>query len=428
MTWVTRWRMRIDPKAVLPGVWRMENGGFLVRARILDGRTREQVTIIRALATETDPRRALAWLVEEREKVRAGIRRREQSSMLRFCDFAAQLVETKIRAGDFASQATRDQWAEILENRLYKAPFATFFCDQIRAADVFAWKETISIGKGKGKHSPHTANTWLKVLRVICKAYVQRYELERNPMLAVPLFETKRWRGQITREQPNSLTPDELPAFLRLFRELEPEHFAIVALGFALGARPSSLRPLRRSGPERDYNAETGELILRRSHTRGLAIMDTTKNAEDVIVILPGELRQILAWHDDTFLVACNVAGTDRPNLTASKRASSELLFPSRKGGLQSISTLQKPFKAISEAMTNETNGKFRKLITPKGMRRTSKDLLRAAGVRDIVAMALNSHLTEGMHRHYSTVSQTEMNEAVAAVVELASYRVAMGR
>jgi hypothetical protein len=38
---------------------------------------------------------------------------------------------------------------------------------------------------------------------------------------------------------------------------------------------------------------------------------------------------------------------------------------------------MQKPFKIASEAMTKETNGKFQKLITPKGMRRTSKDLVR---------------------------------------------------
>jgi hypothetical protein len=121
--------------------------------------------------------------------------------------------------------------------------------------------------------------------------------------------------------------------FLRLFRELEPEHFAMTALGFALGARPSSLRPLRRRGHEKDYDKETGELVFRRSHTRGHEVMDSTKNAEDLTVILPNELRDILAWHQATFLVPRNVAGTDRPNLTASKRAASDLLFPSRKGG-----------------------------------------------------------------------------------------------
>jgi len=64
-------------------------------------------------------------------------------------------------------------------------------------------------------------------------------------------------------------------------------------------------------------------------------------------------------------------------------------LFPSRNGGLQSSSTLQKPFEHVSAAMKKATNGKFQKRITPMGMRRTNKDLLRAAGVRDIVAMAI---------------------------------------
>src|SRR5580658_10831126 len=105
MPWVTRWRMRIDPRPVLPGVWKMEHGGFLVRSRIRDGRTREVLTIIRALAHESDAKRALTWLMGEREKVKAGIPLREHQSMLRFCEFAAQLVEAKIKAGDFASQS-----------------------------------------------------------------------------------------------------------------------------------------------------------------------------------------------------------------------------------------------------------------------------------------------------------------------------------
>jgi hypothetical protein len=78
---------------------------------------------------------------------------------------------------------------------------------------------------------------------------------------------------------------------------------------------------------------------------------------------------------------------------------SGELLFPSRTGGFQSGSSLQKPFANVSEAMKKETNGKFTKMISPKGMRRTSKDLLRAAGVRDLVAMALNSHLSDAITR-----------------------------
>jgi integrase len=405
----------------------MEHGGFLVRARILDGRTREQVTIIRALSTETDARRALAWLVDEREKVRAGVRRREQSSMLQFCAFAAQLLEDKVRAGDLASQATRDLWKHVLTNHLYETPFAAFFVDQIRASDILAWKESIIIGKGRGKVSPHTANAWLRILAVIVRSYVRRYELEKNPMLSVPLFETKRWRGRITREQPNSLTPEELRLFLRLCRELEPEDFAMICLGFALGARPSSLRPLRRSGPEKDYNPETGELLLRRSHTRGAFVMESTKNAEDTAIILPATIRDILSWHEEAFLVGRKVQGGYRENKTASRRAASELLFPSRTGGLQSTTSLWKPFEVLTDAMKKEMGGKFTKVITPKAMRRTSKDLMRACGVPDLVAMQINSHLDPEMHAHYSTIGAAEMGQAVAKVIDLAGYREAMG-
>lgn len=153
-----------------------------------------------------------------------------------------------------------------------------------------------------------------------------------------------------------------------------------------------------------------------------------SSHPKDVTVILPQDLRDIIAWHIETYLVPREVKGTTRPNLTSGKRAASELLFPACTGSLQSSSTLQKPFAVVSEAMKKETNGKFTKRITPKGMRRTNKDLLRAAGINDIVAMAVNSHLSKDMHKHYSTVSQREMSDAVAAVIDLAGYREAMGR
>lgn len=60
---------------------------------------------------------------------------------------------------------------------------------------------------------------------MIVNAYVARFELERNPMLGVPMFDTSKWRGRITREQPNSLTPEELPLFLSIMRRDFPQHF-----------------------------------------------------------------------------------------------------------------------------------------------------------------------------------------------------------
>jgi integrase len=277
--------------------------------------------------------------------------------MPQFCTFAASLLESKISAGDLSSQATKDLWLDVLENHLYEAPFAARFVEQIRTADILGWKESIRIGTKSGQLSPHTANVWIRILRVIVKAFVQRYELDRDPMQAVPLFDTSRWRGKISKEQPNSLTAGELRMFLRLCRKFEPEHFAMTALGFALGARPSSLRPLRRGGPSRDYDPETGELILRRSQTRGKVAMESTKNGEDVTMILPPTLREIIAWHVATFLVPRNVKGAYRPCLGAERRAASDLLFPSRTGRYLSTTSLWKPFTNVCARMKEETGG-----------------------------------------------------------------------
>jgi len=415
--------MEVSSEPILPGVYKRKDGGFVVRGHAKDPRTGKLTEIFKVLPNETDKVEALGWLSREKAKVRAGAT--QQTNVLpRFSSFAASLMEAKIKSGEIASAATRELWGDVLENHLFKTDFADFFIDQIRARDLLDWKEGIRIGKGDGEYSPHTANSWLRILKAIVNAYVKKYELERNPALALDLFDTSKWRGKITKEEPNSLTPEELPMFLRLFREFEEEWFALVALGFAIGARPSSLRPLRRSGPQRDYDRETGELILRRSHTRKNEVMEATKNGEDVTIILPKDMRDILSWHIDEILVEDDPADRQKPRITRMRMARSELLFPAgRTGSFISTTALWKPFEHVSAAMKKATEGKFTKSITPKGMRRTNKDLMRAAGVKDIVAMAVSNHLDDEMHAHYSTVSPKEMTEAVAEVIRLADFR-----
>jgi hypothetical protein len=135
----------------------------------------------------------------------------------------------------------------------------------------------------------------------------------------------------------------------------------------------------------------------------------------------------ILRWHVETQLVADDPNSVKKPRVTRARMAASELLFPSpRTGRFMSTTALWKPFEAVSLAMAEESKDSdkpFTKLITPKGMRRTNKDLMRAAGVRDVVAMAIANHLDEDQHHHYATVSSDEMRDAVAQVIRLADFR-----
>ena len=59
------------------------------------------------------------------------------------------------------------------------------------------------------------------------------------------------------------------------------------------------------------------------------------------------------------------------------------------------------------------------KRVTPRALRRTFNDLARAAQVQDVVTRSISGHLTEGMQRHYSTVSGDEQRQALAKVIDL---------
>ncbi len=195
--------------------------------------------------------------------------------------------------------------------------------------------------------------------------------------------------------------------FLSKLRELFPQHFAMAALGFATGLRPSSLRPLRRSGPTPDVILTSGVLLVRRSQTRGKEVMETTKTARHQRVSLPKDLVSILEWHIDS--------------LPEGPMADSELLFPSETGGFRAPSVLDKPFRVVAKTLH------LRKRITARAMRRTFQDLARAAEVRDIVTRAVSGHATEDIQRHYSTVHQNEIREGLARIVDLGEFRKAMG-
>jgi hypothetical protein len=145
-------------------------------------------------------------------------------------------------------------------------------------------------------------------------------------LTGVPKFATKHWRPRV-KEFPINLSPEELGIFLEISRERHPDTCAIVALGFILGARPSSLRPIR-------YRARTATTTLRRGRlcygARICWVRPSTKNAEDVTIILPEPMRATLQRHIDTHLTyTFDPKNEKRPSRTRTRMAKSELLFPS---------------------------------------------------------------------------------------------------
>lgn len=371
----------------------------MIRARVKEARTGRMVEI-RSQSEAENAQAAYLELQRRIEELRDGVED-PQISIPSFGEYAALLLARKVAKGEIKSASSRQKWAETLEHHLLPR-FGRIFVDQLRKQDVEDWLADHGRAVRAKTLSPNTVNSWLGVLRVIVNTAVVEYELPRNPIALVKELDTSTWHTY-TDEEPNSLTPEEVPRFLAKLRELFPQHFAFVALGFATGLRPSSLRPLRRCGSSSDVLWEQGVLLVRRSQTCSDDPMETTKTGKLQRIWLPEEVIDILRWHVDC--------------LPTAEMRESELLFPNRDGGYRAETHLDRAFRIVAEVAG------IKKRITPRGMRRTFQDLARAAEVRDIVTRSVSGHSSEAMQRHYSTVSSSEQKEGLARVVSLAKFR-----
>jgi integrase len=343
---------------------------------------------------------AYGWLQEELSKVRRGA---DESSpqRMRWSAFAVSCLERRIATKKIKSAKNRIVWGSVLKTHLIPA-FGDYYVDQLRFADFERWQLAIAAKINAGKMAPTTGNNHLRILRTIMNDAVHAFRLDRNPLNGIEPFDTSE-HEVYSDEEPNALTVGEVRPFLVKMRELCPQHFAMVALGFATGLRPSSLRPLRKGGETPDVLWKDGVLLVRRSQTVGDEVMNTTKTCRKQRLALPEELVEILRWHVDV--------------LPEGPMTESELLFPNEQGGFRSPAVLQKPFAVVSKAM------RLQKHISPRAMRRTFQDLARAAEVKDIVTRSISGHATEDMQQHYSTVAPDEMRSSLAKVISLGGFR-----
>jgi hypothetical protein len=328
-------------------------------------------------------------------------------------DYAVSLLEAKVAEGKLKSSKSRERWANVLKRLL--PVFGRLHVDELRTADLVGWRDQVArwmrdgmpstrkSDQGKSRLvtlSPVTANGWISILKVICAAMAKHYELARDPSKPIEYFPTAR---TYTREQPNALTGEQMPLFLAKMKERHREHYAMTFLGFVIGARPSTLRPLRRSGSEVDVLWNDGIVLLRRSNPAGDEIIDQTKTGLDQDIPLPPAAMRVLRDH-----VAALPPGPMRDSI---------FLFPSTTGGMRSRSTLDKPFRDVLKTLGWTVR------LTPRGMRRTFQDLARQADVHDVVTRAISGHQTERMQRHYSTAQREEMRAAVGKVISIATAR-----
>lgn len=379
-SWVQRWNYWTSDKPTKPGIWKLRDGGYLVRTKY---------------GMRSLPGASLVEAVQVRRTLEVAA---PEISTPYFAAFAVSLFEERVAMRKIESKATRERWASALN--LYLIPeFGRQPLDRIDVhklvGDMAGWmrrgKPSFKDPKKTVSFAPATANGILRILATILNVAVERRKIRDNPFDGVDFFPEGR---TYTVEEPNSLPPDVVGKFLSVAKELYPQHYAMMLLGFVTGLRPSSLRPLRRGV---DVNLETGLLLIRRSNSRSGEIMDSTKTKKDQSIWLPKSMLAELAEHLEL--------------LPPGKMKDSPYLFPSDNGGLRTRTVLDKPFKTVVKKIGISYE------LTPRAMRRTFQDLARASAVNPLLTRSISGHQTEQMQDHYSTVGAEEQRSAIDKLV-----------
>lgn len=450
-TYVKKWGIEVEAKAVRPGIWRRREGGYLARVQATHPQTGKPLSRIKTLPTVAD---AVAWQVDARREI-AALGEEKPRRQIRFTAYAVSLIEVKQARGEINSQATLDVWASAIERHIHPV-FGEMFIDKIRSCDVRDWFNGLAKRVEAGEFKPRTVNHLLALVKLILSGAVADELIDKNPAETIRALPTTRQRVY-TREQPNSLTPAELPALWTFLESKKPHWFALIALGNCYGLRPSSLRPLRWRGPCPDAvwepagpwapplaatEAELAAiqalpeperpvpmLLIRRSHTRGEIVMDSTKNAEDLELPLDPAILELLRWHVAHYA-----------------REGSDLLFPGRDGSYLSRNAIAYWF-AVCEARLRHVEGcpeaihrppkkgepkrvpvcagctAFGKHITPRAMRRSFYNLTARTAAQDAMIRSISGHRTPGMADRYRSQSLPGQRALMGEVVSLAKVR-----
>ena len=354
-----------------PGVTPIRGGRFHLRVKAICPRTGRKLeatkTVFAGSASE-----AAALREELRQEISSGA---EATERIRLGDASRSWMTSMLGT---VRQSTAKTYASAIDALV--DVLGDHYLDTIDEDILVAWRDGQLKDVGRV-----TINGRVRVVRQMFRVVSKRYGI-RNPAedlrcLAVPQKDDD--------ERENTLTAEELVAFLRAVRMHAPQWYPLLLTLITTGARFGEVSALAWSSIEWDK----GVIRIRRAHCRG--VIDKTKTGPKRTVVLDENLASVLREH------RAKLIADDHVGLP------SGLVFPSRVGKLlHGTASFRKPLlAALAKA---EIGGRF----TAHGLRRTMNNLLRqvAGGV---VVRSITGHVTEEMTEHYSHVGLNEKRAAV---------------
>jgi len=384
-----------------PGVFRIDQAKYWIRAKVVDPRTGKHKEIDRILegvtAHEAAQKRDLLinevkFPVELTQKARVG-------------EFAQSWMKSKALKLDSSTVRT---YADALENHVLPA-LGDFYYDALTSQDVQRWidgaltrgwtsEKRGSKRDSKATRRAYTRDTvsgWFRVFRTMTRDAMATLRLERDPTLRIAFPE-----ASTDDEVSNALSAEELSAFLDAMKVDYPQHYPLVVMLAYTGLRFCHASALHWE----DWDETKCVLRISRKNVRGkLGSVTRKKRAPKEYPVLP-ELAEILKMHRERL----EAAAKENPDLT--KKG---YMFPSSVGTLRTPNSLDRAWgKCLTKA-------KILRRFTVHGLRYTFTDLVRLANVDAVVRRALTGHVTEEMQRHYSTVGIDEKRAAIRGVLRL---------
>ena len=180
---------------------------------------------------------------------------------MRVGDYARSWLESKALRLDASTVQT---YTDALEYHILPA-LGDYYYDQLMSTDVQKWIDgemlrgwTTNVKGRKDRkkkerrfYSRKSIGVWFRVFRTMTRDAMVALDLPRDPTLRVSLPESP-----VDDSEPNSLTPEQLAAFLEAMRTHYPQHYALVATLAYTGLRFCHASALRWE----DWDEATGVL------------------------------------------------------------------------------------------------------------------------------------------------------------------------
>jgi integrase len=317
----------------------------------------------------------------------------EKPTRTRFAAYVERWIEVH---AEHLAPSTRERYAVALAHA--SVALGKLYVDALRPSDVREW-----IHRAGKDNAPATVNGWLRVLRVVLDPAVEDEVLPSNPARSVHALRERRTQGP----RGTALSVKQFHALLTTTEAMSGKEIAedtarMIAMLAWTGMRRGELLALRFD------DLVDGELHVERSVWGREEKSTKTDDPRRVTVIEPVDeiLKAQRRWLMETEHPGL-FSGLVFPAEPRAARAGAARRGADEPSWFRSPSVLDIPLRKVVEKAGVPA-------ISPHSFRRTWEDILRKAGVDELVRRSMAGWRTDTAQAIYATVDREERGKQSA--------------